>query len=126
MKLAIDAIRAGDAERPRGLLAHDPAVAAAPRAIVEAGRAGRPDALRALLDAGPDPVASRRGYRPLHALIQEKPPGERADLADHADRAEVGAERAAALELLLPRGADPEALGGWLARHETRAAGSPP
>jgi hypothetical protein len=75
-----------------------------PAAIVihAAQRAWRPG-LGLLADHGADFNASARGYRPLHALIQEKPRG----------AADSTATRASCLEWLVAHGADPEILGAW-------------
>jgi ankyrin repeat protein len=68
--------------------------------------AGQADAaeVKRLLDRGADPNASYRNYRPLHALIQEKP---------HAGETAASPRRMKTLDLLLARGADPEQLGAW-------------
>ena len=68
--------------------------------------AGQADAaeVERLLDRGADPNALYRNYRPLHALIQEKP---------HAGETAASPRRMKTLDLLLARGADPEQLGAW-------------
>lgn len=82
----------------------DPSAARKPQWIVEAARQGDPEAVAACLRAGADPNANWRGYRPLHALIQEKP---------HAGARDPDRERRTALDRLLRAGADPEQLGAW-------------
>jgi ankyrin repeat protein len=80
------------------------------------GAAGRADSAEVsrLLERGADPNATYRNYRPLHALIQEKP---------HAGETDASPRRMKTLELLLARGADPELLGAWpLARAAVVAA----
>jgi ankyrin repeat protein len=59
--------------------------------------------LKRLQGLGADWNAAYRGYRPLHALIQERPHGE----------TQESAARLAALRWLLGHGADPEQLGAW-------------
>ena len=82
----------------------DPGAARKPRWIVEASRRGDPEAVAACLRAGADPNATWRGYRPLHALIQERP---------HAEAMDPNRARRTALDRLLRAGADPEQLGAW-------------
>jgi ankyrin repeat protein len=68
-----------------------------------AGKADRA-ALERLVAKGADLNALWRGYRPLHALIQEEP---------HAEAGEPTEERLACLEWLIEHGADPELCGAW-------------
>jgi ankyrin repeat protein len=75
----------------------------AARAMVDAGRAGSIQALRKLVKSGGDLNAIYRGYRPLHALIQEQPHGE----------TKASAERLECLEWMLANGADPDLAGAW-------------
>ncbi len=104
MKDAVEAVKAGD----EGLLARAldarPEWVAKGRLIVEAARVARPEVLGLLLARGADPNGTHRGYRPLHALIQERP---------HGSRDEPSQERLRCLEMLLESGADVDALGGW-------------
>lgn len=74
------------------------------RAIVRAAGRGDPGEIRALLREGADPNASWRGYRPLHALIQERPK----EGGPSPDR-----KRLEAMDILLAAGADPERTGAW-------------
>ena len=74
------------------------------KAVVSAAQRGDRKALAALVKAGADVNASWRGYRALHALIQEEP---------HAAAAPASKERCATLEWLLEHGADPELAGAW-------------
>ena len=91
--------------------------ASAARAVVDAaGRADR-KALATLARSGADLNASWRGYRPLHALIQEDP---------HAEGASAPAERLPALVWLLEHGADPNLPDerGWTALHQAASRGN--
>src|SRR6185369_1478918 len=74
------------------------------RPVVDAARRGDRKALAALLAQGADLNGIWRGYRALHALIQEEP---------HAAAARPGKERLACLRWLLAHGADPELPGAW-------------
>ena len=73
------------------------------RAVVEAAQFAWPDGLALMLKYGADLNACDRHYRPLHALIQDRP----------HDGQGPSSERVACLEWLLARGANPEGLGGW-------------
>jgi len=77
--------------------------APAPKEIVGAAQRADLRALKSLHARGADWNASWRSYRPLHALIQEKPHG----------GARPTARRIAALRWLLEHGADPELTGAW-------------
>jgi ankyrin repeat protein len=72
--------------------------------VVGAAQAASLTRLEALLKQGGDLNASYRNYRPLHALIQEKP---------HETGGKPSAERLACLDFLLEHGANPELTGGW-------------
>lgn len=74
------------------------------RAVVDAGRRADRRALAALLGKGADLNAVWRGYRALHALIQEDP---------HAEGARDPKQRLPCLVWLLEHGADPELPGAW-------------
>jgi ankyrin repeat protein len=100
----IEALRAGRLADVRILIKRDPDTARSPQVIVEAGRLGWKKALELLVKNGSDPNAVWRGYRALHALIQEAP---------HKGHDPVTASRTACLKWLLDNGADPEQLGGW-------------
>jgi hypothetical protein len=100
----ISPLRAGDFDALRAAVATDPRVARAPRAAVEAARLAWTRALTLLVGRGADVNASWRGYRPLHALIQEEP---------HKDRQPASARRLACLKWLLAHGADSDALGAF-------------
>jgi hypothetical protein len=104
MREAVEAIRTGDPRALSALLRDDPALARKGRLVVEAGRLASLGALGALHAAGADLDASWRGYRALHALIQERP---------HGDAGAPSAERLACLDWLLEHGADPERTGAW-------------
>jgi ankyrin repeat protein len=110
----IEALRRGKVASVRAALRADPDAARRPRPAVEAGRLAFQKALELLHRNGADLNASWRGYRPLHALLQEDP---------HAAGGKPSAERLACLDWLLEHGADPEQLGGWpLARAIITAA----
>jgi ankyrin repeat protein len=74
------------------------------RAVVEAARLVFTKALALLHKNGADLNGIWRGYRPLHALLQEDP---------HTAAGKPSPERLACLEWLLDHGADPEQLGAW-------------
>ena len=103
-KNLIACLRSGDLDRVRALLGTDPAAARSPEVVVEAGRLGSKRAFELLLKNGADLNASWRGYRPLHALIQEAP---------HKHHGAPAAQRVSCLKWMLAKGADPETLGGW-------------
>jgi ankyrin repeat protein len=73
------------------------------RAVGEAARMGWLAGLKLASRRGGDVNLSYRNYRPLHALIQEKP---------HEGGSSTP-ERVKCLEWLLERGADPQLQGGW-------------
>lgn len=100
----IEALRARDLASLRDLVASDPKTAKKPQVVVEAARLADLSALEVLLKAGADPNAIHRGYRPLHAVIQEEP---------HAATTRAPAERLAFLSYLCKHGADPELAGAW-------------
>lgn len=81
-----------------------PAARPKARDLVSAAQKADVAKVRALLDRGADPNGRWRNYRPLHALIQDEP---------HAAETVATAARLATLDLLLKRGADPDALGAW-------------
>jgi ankyrin repeat protein len=98
------AIRGGDFAAVERALAAEPKLARKTQHVVDAARLARRDVLALLLKGGADIDASSRGYRPLHALLQERLHGE----ADAPSK-----ERIACLDFLLAKGADPEQLGAW-------------
>jgi hypothetical protein len=100
----IQALRAGKLAGVRAAVKADPQEAKRPRAMVEAGRLAFQAAMGLLHRNGSDLNATLRGYRPLHALLQEEP---------HAAAGKPTAKRLACLEWLLKHGADPEQLGAW-------------
>jgi ankyrin repeat protein len=100
----VDALRSGDLSALKGALHEDPTAARSAQVIIEAGRLAWTKGLDLLLKQGADPNAEWRGYRPLHALIQEAP---------HKGHDSAPASRVLCLKWLLARGADPEQLGGW-------------
>ena len=74
------------------------------RPVVDAARRGDRKALAALHAQGADLNGIWRGYRALHALIQEEP---------HAAAARADKGRLGCLRWLLAHGADPELPGAW-------------
>jgi ankyrin repeat protein len=97
----IAAVEAMDMAALKAALRGAPKISA--RAMVKAGGLAWRPGLAALLDAGGDPNASFKGYRPLHALIQEKP---------HEGGSSTPA-RVKCVAWMLARGADPEQRGAW-------------
>jgi hypothetical protein len=104
MSLLTDAIRSGDLGTLRNAVRKDPQLALAPELVIDAARFANEQALVLLLDAGADPNAMKRGYRPLHALIQER-------IHDEVDA--PSPQRLKCLDILLERGADPEYLAAF-------------
>jgi ankyrin repeat protein len=100
----IEALRADDLADVKILVKRDPEAARSPQVIVEAGRLGWMKALDLLIKNGSDPNAAWRGYRAIHALIQEAP---------HKGHNPAAASRVECLKWLVANGADPEQLGGW-------------
>jgi ankyrin repeat protein len=74
------------------------------RAVLKAAQKADRAELARLLESGADLNALWRGYRPLHALIQEQL---------HGDAAEPTAVRLACFDWLLAHGADPELPAAW-------------
>jgi ankyrin repeat protein len=74
-----------------------------PKVIMNVAQYAWMSALKLLAKRGADFNASARNYRPLHAVIQEKPHG----------GAGAAPDRVVCLEWLLDHGADPELMGGW-------------
>src|SRR2546422_11629237 len=99
MKEAIEAARVGDIATLRSALKRDPDLARKAQLTLAAAASANLAALELLERHGADWNASRRGYRPLHTLIQERP---------HGERSGPSKERLACLEFLLAHGADPE------------------
>lgn len=104
MKAWAEALRKGDVARLRQALEEEPALARKPQLVVDAGRLGNRAVLELLQSHGADLNASWRGYRALHALIQESP---------HAEGSAPAPQRLECLQWLLEHGADPEELGAW-------------
>jgi len=85
-------------------LKKDLKLARKPQLVVDAARHADLDALKLLVKHGADINAAWRGYRPLHALIQEKP---------HGETGRPSRQRLECLDWLLAHGADPDQLGAW-------------
>lgn len=77
----------------------------AAKLIVQAAQKADIRELTKLLKQGADMNASHRGYRPLHALIQEE--------GAHTDPKAPDPKRLECMQWLLANGADPELLGAW-------------
>ena len=73
MDTVLLALRTLDLATLRAAVSEHPDAARSPRAIVEAGRLGWKSGLALLVRHGADLNATWRGYRPLHALLQEEP-----------------------------------------------------
>lgn len=71
--MLIDAVKNRDIEAVRRGIAADPGGAKLARVIVGAVQAAFLPAVQLQVDAGADLNALYRGYRPLHALLQESP-----------------------------------------------------
>jgi hypothetical protein len=100
----IDALKSADLGRVRAAIKSDPAGARKPQAIcTAAGQAFLP-AIETLARYGADLNGVRRGYRPLHSLIQTDP---------HESATTAPKDRLRCLEWLLAHGADPELPGAW-------------
>jgi len=96
-------VKAGDVGKLEAALRKDPRLAKKAQLVVGAAQHAKKDLLEVLLAHGADPNAVWRGYRPLHALIQERPHGE----------TEPTKERVRCLKWLVKHGADPELTGAW-------------
>jgi hypothetical protein len=104
IKALIEALREGKLDALRAAIEADPEVARQGRLVVAAGGMAIQPALALLKNAGADLNASWRNYRSLHNLLQVEP---------HAAAGEPAPARLACLEWLLANGADPEQLGAW-------------
>jgi ankyrin repeat protein len=100
----IEALRSGKLSAVRAAIKAAPEKARHARNVVEAGRRAFQKAFELLQKNGADLNAIWRGYRPLHALLQEDA---------HAAAGKPTPERLACLDWLLQHGADPEQLGAW-------------
>src|SRR5262245_26936624 len=98
----VTAVRAQDRAALKRALGHSGGKIPA-QAMVDAGRLAWVPGLAELVRAGGDLNASWKNYRPLHALIQEKP---------HEGGSSTP-ERVECLVWMLEHGADPEARGAW-------------
>ena len=88
----------------RQLLKKSPDAALAPRPVGAAGGMAWQEGLVLLKKNGADLNAVWRGYRPMHALIQEAP---------HAHGGKPTPERIKCLQWMIENGADPELEGAW-------------
>jgi ankyrin repeat protein len=104
VKLAKALLRAGDHDGFHQLLRERPGLAKDGSVVIDAARLHVAKAVRALAKAGADLDGSSRGYRPLHAAIQEKP---------HQDGPSGDKARIATVKTLLTLGANAALTGGW-------------
>lgn len=104
MKRARTAIQQGDAPALREILRETPALAKKPQLLLDACKSANLGSFQALKAAGADLNAMHRGYRPLHALMQE---------TLHAESGPPSKERLECLDWLLANGADPELAAAW-------------
>lgn len=104
-KKVVECLCSGDLVRLKAALRADPSAARSVVVVVETGRLGWAAALGLLVKNGADINAAVRGYRALHALIQEKPHSESGGTPPQ--------ERVECLKWMLSHGADPEQLGAW-------------
>lgn len=104
MKRARAAIRQGDARGLRALLRDEPELTRKPQLVLDACKRAHLGTFEVLEAAGADLNAIYRGYRPLHALMQE---------TLHAKADPPSKERLECLDWLLAHGADPELAAAW-------------
>lgn len=104
-KKVVECLRSRDLVRLKAALRDDPSAARSAGVVIEAGRLGWAAALDLLVKNGADINAVVRGYRALHALIQEEPHSESGGTQPQ--------ERVECLKWMLAHGADPELLGAW-------------
>jgi ankyrin repeat protein len=97
-------VKARDIHGMTRILKADPEAARHAQPVCAAGGMAWKEGLALLKRHGADLNALWRGYRPLHALIQEAP---------HAQHGEPAPERVACLEWLLENGADPQLSAAW-------------
>src|SRR5437870_1215613 len=100
----IEILRTRDVKQLRAAVKADPEAARGARIMTAAGGMAFQAGLEVLVRNGADLNALWRGYRPLHALLQEEP---------HAAAGKPTAERLACLEWMLAHGADPELTAAW-------------
>lgn len=100
---AVQVLRERDLEEFRMLASEQPKLLAQAQVVCEAGRLAWREALEICLACGADLNGMNRGYRPLHAAIQEKTHGHTA----------MDAERLGTIAWLLENGADPELPAAW-------------
>lgn len=99
----VDAIKSRDIAAVRAAIKADPKSVKAPRAVLAAGGGAFQAALVLLKKHGADLNASFKGYRALHAIIQERPHG----------ISKPTPEALACFDWLLANGADPELPAAW-------------
>ncbi len=103
-KKLIEALRPGNLAGIRAAIKADPAAARHPRVVCAAGGMAFQKGLALLVRNGADLNAIFRGYRPLHAFLQED---------SHSSAGKPSAARLACLDWMLAHGADPEQPGAW-------------
>lgn len=102
--ILVDSLRKQDLNALRAVIRKDANSARSPRAVVEAGRLAWKPGLEELLRAGADLNGVWRGYRALHALIQENP---------HRDKPGAPPARVACLKWLLKHGVNADLPAAW-------------
>lgn len=104
MQELLQAIKARDLAAVRSALDENPAWAVHARPALTAAGGAFLDALKLLTAHGASLNGIWRGYRPLHALLQENP---------HAAAGGPDKDRLACLDWMLRNGADPELSAAW-------------
>ncbi len=100
----LEFVKARDLSGMRKIIKASPDAARAPRPVGAAGGMAWKEGLQLLIDHHADLNAIWRGYRPMHALIQEAP---------HAEHGKPAPERVDCLRWMLANGADPELDAAW-------------
>ena len=101
----LELVKTRDLAGMKKLLKAHPEAIKAPRPVGHAGGMAWREGLELLKKHGADLNASWRGYRPLHALIQEEP--------HPCGETKPSQERLSCLRWLLQNGADPELEAAW-------------
>lgn len=105
MQELLDAIRKDDLPALREILDEHPSWAVHARPALMAGGGARLEVMKLLVERGATMNEIYRGYRPLHALLQEHP--------HDGIPAEPDPARLACLDWMLAHGADPELAAAW-------------
>ena len=100
----IQAVRTGEIDSVRAALRDHPSAALHPGTVLAAAGSAFLPALKLLVRSGAGLNGLYRGYRPLHALLQENPPAPGEDPAPG---------RLACLDWMMAHGADAELTAAW-------------